>query len=58
MEEDILKYSPTVMFRGTPCIIKLLIYCKYINGVFAKKKWWVHNINVSEMVLFLFSFGI
>ena len=20
MEEDILKYSPTVMFRGTPCI--------------------------------------
>ena len=19
MEEDILKYSPTVMFRGTPC---------------------------------------
>ena len=22
MEEDILKYSPTVMFRGTPCIIQ------------------------------------
>ena len=20
MEEDILSYSPTVMFRGTPCI--------------------------------------
>ena len=20
MEEDILNYSPTVMFRGTPCI--------------------------------------
>ena len=24
MEEDILKYLPTVMFRGTPCIID---YC-------------------------------
>ena len=22
MEEDILNYSPTVMFRGTPCIKK------------------------------------
>ena len=22
MEEDILNYSPTVMFRGTPCTIK------------------------------------
>ena len=22
MEEDILKYSPTVMFRGTPCTFK------------------------------------
>ena len=22
MEEDILNYSPTVMFRGTPCIIE------------------------------------
>ena len=22
MEEDILKYSPTVMFRGTPCICR------------------------------------
>ena len=21
MEEDILNYSPTVVFRGTPCII-------------------------------------
>ena len=21
MEEDILNYSPTVMFRGTPCIL-------------------------------------
>ena len=23
MEEDILKYSPTVMFRGTTCIFKV-----------------------------------
>ena len=22
MEEDILNYSPTVMFRGTPCALK------------------------------------
>ena len=22
MEEDISNYSPTVMFRGTPCILK------------------------------------
>ena len=22
MEEDILNYSPTVMFRGTPCMLK------------------------------------
>jgi len=26
MEEDILKYSPTVMFRGTPCIPHLFDY--------------------------------
>ena len=25
MEEDILNYSPTVMFRGTPCRFSLLI---------------------------------
>ena len=23
MEEDILKYSSIVMFRGTPCLLKL-----------------------------------
>ena len=23
MEEDILKYSPTVMFRGTPCKLSI-----------------------------------
>ena len=28
MEEDILKYSPTVMFRGTPCSFLLTLpYC-------------------------------
>ena len=30
MEEDILKYSPTVMFRGTPCI--KVVYNKSINS--------------------------
>ena len=25
MEEDILNYSPTVMFRGTPCIYRFII---------------------------------
>ena len=24
MEEDILNYSPTVTFRGTPCIFKFI----------------------------------
>ena len=34
MEEDILKYSPTVMFRGTPCTFKpknLFIFPKSVN---------------------------
>ena len=33
MEEDILNYSPTVMFRGTPCISARNIYEKekFIN---------------------------
>ena len=26
MEEDILKYSPTVMFRGTPCSLKAVFF--------------------------------
>ena len=26
MEEDILNYSPTVMFRGTPCILFFFIF--------------------------------
>ena len=30
MEEDILKYSPTVMFRGTPCI--KVVFNKSINS--------------------------
>ena len=30
MEEDILKYSPTVMYRGTPCI--KVVFNKSINS--------------------------
>ena len=29
MEEDILKYSPTVMFRGTPCNLNSTCILKY-----------------------------
>jgi len=28
MEEDILNYSPTVMFRGTPCILREFQYLR------------------------------
>ena len=32
MEEDILNYLPTVMFRGTPCILSLIaLYELYIH---------------------------
>ena len=31
MEEDILKYSPTVMFRGTPCSSQWQNYQKLIR---------------------------
>ena len=46
MEEDILKYSPTVMFRGTPCISRIsnsirvkrcTVNCKKIE-MFSMKK--------------------
>ena len=30
MEEDILNYSPTVMFRGTPCNLGLFIVSKNV----------------------------
>ena len=32
MEEDILNFSPTVMFRGTPCTLKL-------HTVITRKLW-------------------
>ena len=37
MEEDILNYSPTVMFRGTPCTIKGSIHRKFRSG------GWIYN---------------
>jgi len=29
MEEDILNYSPTVIFRGTPCTWLNLVWCLF-----------------------------
>ena len=36
MEEDILNYLPTVMFRGTPCIIR---------SIFNASSEKVHTVN-------------
>ena len=33
MEEDIQNYSPTVMFRGTPCILFHFLYNYCYNFV-------------------------
>ena len=33
MEEDILKYSPTVMFRGTPCMSAIANQTAGPNGL-------------------------
>ena len=34
MEEDILKYSPTVMFRGTPCILILQVDEQVVDNAY------------------------
>ena len=34
MEEDILNYSPTVMFRGTPCSIYLTFFYNFGNNFY------------------------
>ena len=43
MEEDILKYSPTVMFRGTPCIstvfkFKKSLFTVNVSKLFSQQK--------------------
>ena len=40
MEEDILNYSPTVMFRGTPCIscVRVISFPKVIKSKFLRIK--------------------
>ena len=49
MEEDILNYSPTVMFRGTPCIY----YCvSKLLRIFP----WFQIIFLSLLVLVCFAF--
>jgi len=34
MEEDILNYSLTVMFRGTPAVVAKYVYCKVYRMIF------------------------
>ena len=47
MEEDILKYSPTVMFRGTPCII---IYAEAgtLSIVNLEHLIWISNVGTCK----------
>ena len=60
MEEDIQNYSPTVVFRGTPCMLKLLQYamlhhwprrsCSFnFKQKFEKGKFiWLYIINLEH----------
>ena len=34
MEEDILKYSSTVMFRGTPCMFYIIILKLFLTSLY------------------------
>ena len=36
MEEDIQNHSPTVMFRGTPCILQKQIIFNYDSRFYAR----------------------
>ena len=51
MEEDILDYSPTVMFRGTPCILnsKTLTIWQFLNNqiIFKTIQW-----EILEQIMF------
>jgi len=56
MKEDIQNYSLTVMFRGTPCSIKLiekLTRRRLINSsdVFVIKGFTVGNISIASAIL-------
>ena len=46
MEEDILKYSPTVMFRGTPC--RLVIF--FLNPDYpSETEFTVHTQSINTI---------
>ena len=47
MEEDILNYLPTVMFRGTPCILtpqKKAEHYNFYSKVNLRKSFFVDNV--------------
>ena len=49
MEKDISNYSPTVMFRGTPCMYLIIynLHCMYVNANYIRKK-----INLVKTLVF------
>ena len=51
MEEDIQNYLPTVMFRGTPCMLiySLYIYFKFIMHIYLEFKGY----KISTLFIFL-----
>ena len=56
MEEDILNYSPTAMFRGTPCIFKtrklnLMDHHLYGLELFERINNCILNHTFKEMIL-------
>ena len=38
--EDIRNYSPTVMFRGTPCILPFLMFTINIINIYKFSQWF------------------
>ena len=39
MEEDILKYLPTVMFRGTPCNFEVFCHRPFVMQYFDSRRF-------------------
>ena len=63
MEEDILRYSPTVMFRGTPCtsiftvsdtseLYFLKAHKKYLNKI-TLRSWYTVQTYHSRLISFM-----
>ena len=52
MEEDILNYSPTVMFRGTPCILQNIeIYISKGTEFFVTNSTFLISISLLSNVV-------